>query len=86
MSIEGKKFCIIGQLDSQPRDEVEFGLYDIGGDPVKTISKSVDFVIAGKDPGKRLEEAKELGIPILDEGDIGALFEGKSVEEILASK
>ncbi len=53
---------------------------------MKTISKSVDFVIAGKDPGKRLEEAKELGIPILDEGDIGALFEGKSVEEILASK
>ena len=86
MSIQGKKFCLIGAFDSQPRDEVEFGLYDIGGDPVKKISKALDFVVAGRDPGQRLGEARELGIPILGEGDLGALFEGKSLAEILESK
>ena len=84
MSIKGKKICVIGTFDSQPRDEIEFGLYDIGADVVSKISKGVDFVIAGRDPGKRADEARALGIPILGEKDVGPLFEGVSPDALIA--
>ncbi len=83
MSIEGKKVCLIGTFDSQPRDELEFGLYDIGADVVKRVSQDVDLVIAGRDPGKRADEARTLGIPILSESHLDALFSGRSPEELI---
>ncbi|MCA9720567.1 MAG: hypothetical protein KC468_38245 [Myxococcales bacterium] len=84
MSVQGKTICLIGEFDSQPRDELEFGLYDIGADVVKRVSKKVDFVIAGRDPGARADEARALGIPILGEADLDALFRGVSPDELIA--
>ncbi len=86
MSIEGKTVCVIGEFDSQPRNEIEFGLYDIGAEVVKKIGKKVDLVIAGRDAGKRLEEAQALGRPIVGEYAIDPIFDDQPWDTILAMK
>ncbi len=39
----------------------------MGGKAPSSISKKVDFLVAGEDPGSKLEEAKKLGIRVLSE-------------------
>ncbi len=86
MGIEGKTVCVIGEFDSQPRNEIEFGLYDIGAEVVKKIGKKVDLVIAGRGAGKQLEEAKALGLPIVGEDAIDPIFDDQPWDTILTMK
>jgi DNA ligase (NAD+) len=46
----------------------------LGGKTTSTMSKKVDFVVAGEDPGSKLDKAKELGIKILTEGEFKKLI------------
>ena len=84
MSIEGKTFCISGGFGDVDASEIAFGLTDHGGKESKNVTKSVDVFIAGRNPGKRLDEAVALGIPVLYEKHLDGLFDGKSIEELLA--
>ncbi len=62
-----KRFVFTGELDSFPRDEAGKLVRQRGGDVSDTISKKIDFLVAGKNPGSKLNKAKELGIEIIDE-------------------
>jgi DNA ligase (NAD+) len=61
-----KTVCITGTL-SMPRSEAIGYLRAVGARVADTISKKVDFLVAGQDAGSKLEKAKKLGIPVLDE-------------------
>jgi DNA ligase (NAD+) len=40
----------------------------------KSVSKKTDYVLAGRDPGSKLDKAKELGISIIDESALRAML------------
>ena len=63
----GKKVVITGTLDSMSRDEAKAAVRGAGGDWVSSVSKNTDLVIAGDQPGSKLDKAEKLNIKILDE-------------------
>ena len=69
-----KIFVFTGTLPSYGRDEARSLVESLGGKTTSAVSKKVDFVVAGEDPGSKLERAKELGIKILTEGEFEKLI------------
>jgi len=62
-----KSFVLTGALTTLTREEAKESIEARGGKVVSSISKNTDFVVVGVDPGSKLEKAKTLGIPLLDE-------------------
>jgi DNA ligase (NAD+) len=71
----GKTFVITGTL-SRPRDEIIAGIEAEGGKVTSNVSRSTDFVVAGDDPGSKLDKARKLEIHVLDEAALAALLGG----------
>jgi DNA ligase (NAD+) len=65
--LAGKTFVFTGTLKAFGRDEARNMVESSGGLTVSSVSKKVDFVVVGEDPGSKYDKAKELGIKILTE-------------------
>jgi DNA ligase (NAD+) len=63
----GKTFVFTGALKSFGRDEARNIVESMGGMTASSVSKKVDFVVVGEDPGSKFDKAKELGIKTLTE-------------------
>jgi DNA ligase (NAD+) len=70
----GKSFVLTGGLETMTRDEARAGIQRLGGRVASSVSKKTDYVIVGKDPGSKYEDAKRLGVTILDEAEFTALL------------
>ena len=73
--LRGKSLVITGTL-SVPRDEVIVRIEAAGGKVTGSLSKKTDYLVAGEDPGSKVEKAKQLGVAILDEAGLDALIGG----------
>ncbi len=62
----GKTFVITGTL-SKPRDEFKRLIEENGGKVAGSVSKKTDYLLCGADAGSKLENAKSLGVSVLDE-------------------
>jgi len=65
--LAGKTVVLTGTLQNFTRQEAEQAIRDAGGKPSSSVSKKTDFVVAGADPGSKLEKARKLGVPVIDE-------------------
>ncbi len=65
----GKTFVFTGTLMSYGREEARKLVESMGAKTASSISKKVDYVVVGEDPGSKLEKAKEWGIQILNEDE-----------------
>ena len=65
--LAGKTFVFTGTLKTFGRDEARNLVESLGGTTVSSVSKKVDFVVIGEDPGSKFDKAKGLGIKILTE-------------------
>lgn len=63
----GKVFVLTGTLSAMSRDDAKAAIELRGGKVTGSVSKKTDYVIAGADPGSKLDKAQSLGIQILDE-------------------
>ncbi len=66
-TLANKTFVLTGGLEIMTRDEAKTAIRERGGDLSASVSKKTDYVIAGSDPGSKLEKATELGVAIIDE-------------------
>jgi len=74
-SITGKIFVFTGEMENLSRIQAQRAVELLGGKWVSTISRNVDFVVAGKAAGSKYQKAKELGLQIIDEAAFQKLLE-----------
>ncbi len=63
----GKTFVLTGTLSSMTRDEAKANIEQCGGSVTGSVSSKTNAVIAGENPGSKIEKAQKLGVPVLDE-------------------
>ena len=72
--LSGQTFVLTGKLAQFSREEARKEIEQRGGTVTSTVSRKADYVIAGAEPGAKLEKAQKLGVPVLDEKDFLALI------------
>jgi len=72
--LSGKTFVLTGGLDSFTRDEAQKIIEDMGGRVSSSVSKKTDYVIVGKDPGSKYDNALKLGVKTINEAEFKKLI------------
>jgi DNA ligase (NAD+) len=65
---------LTGTLEGLTRDEAAALIQERGGRVSSSVSKKTSYVLAGQDPGSKLEKAQELGVHIIDEQEFRAML------------
>ena len=81
LALSGKTFVITGTLPSLGREELKEMLETAGGKVAGSVSKKTHYLVAGSDAGSKLDKARDLDIPILDEAGVLALLKDSSLEK-----
>ena len=72
--LAGKTFVFTGGLDHFTRDEAQRAVETAGARVASSVSKKTSYVVAGRDPGSKLDQARMLGVAILTEQEFAVLI------------
>ncbi|HUA19554.1 MAG TPA: NAD-dependent DNA ligase LigA [Bryobacteraceae bacterium] len=68
--LSGKVFVLTGTLPHLAREEAKERIESAGGKVTGSVSKKTHYVVAGADPGSKLEKANSLGVPVIGEDEL----------------
>ena len=74
--LTGLSIVITGGLEAYTRDEAKRAVATAGGKATGSVSRSTAFVVAGADPGSKVQKAEAAGVPVIDEARFTAILEG----------
>jgi DNA ligase (NAD+) len=63
----GMTFVVTGTLPDFTRDQIKEYIQARGGKMTDSVSKKTSYVVAGESPGSKLDKARSLGVPVLDQ-------------------
>ena len=69
LAFAGKTFVLTGTLPKRTRPEAEAMIKQRGGKVSGSVSKMTSYVLAGEEAGSKLDKARSLGIPVIDEAE-----------------
>ena len=72
--LAGRTLVLTGTLPTLAREDAKALIEAAGGKVAGSVSKKTHFVVAGAEAGSKLDKARELGVPVLDEDGLKALL------------
>ena len=75
--LTGRNVVLTGGLEAMSRDEAKRAVVGAGGKVTGSVSRSTGFVVAGVDPGSKLQKAEQLGVPVVDEPAFLEILDGR---------
>jgi len=69
-----KTFVLTGTLRTLSREEAKALVVSLGGTVASSVSKKTDFVVVGEEAGSKLQKARDLGVPTINEQEFLALI------------
>ncbi|MFC1594815.1 NAD-dependent DNA ligase LigA [Patescibacteria group bacterium] len=72
--LENQMFVFTGEMSKMTRDEAKAKVRSLGGRPSESVSSKTDYVVAGESPGSKFQDAKRLGVKIIDEKQFLAII------------
>lgn len=71
----GLTFVLTGALKNFTRDQAKQHIEELGGNVTSAVTKKTDYVVAGEDPGSKLEKAQALKVKIIGEKEFKKLLQ-----------
>ena len=75
--LTGKQFVLTGTLKEFSRDQAKMIIKHLGGRITGSVSSKTDFVVLGENPGSKYEDAKKLGIRVINEEEFKKIIYNK---------
>lgn len=72
--LAGKTFVFTGTLTSLTREQAKAMVRGQGARTSESVSQETDYVVAGENPGRKLDKARKLGVAVLDEASFRKLM------------
>ncbi len=76
LPLAGKSFVLTGTLGRMSREEATARIEGLGGKVTGSVSGKTDYVVAGDNPGSKLDKAQELERPVIDEAELERVLSG----------
>jgi DNA ligase (NAD+) len=77
-ALAGLTFVITGTLKNFTREEAKAFIEAHGGKVTDSVSRNTNYLVVGENPGSKLQKARQLGIPLLDEESLQRLIRERS--------
>ncbi len=61
-----------------PRKKIKEKIHLVGGEVADSVSKKIDYLIVGKEPGSKLDKARKMGIKIIKEENLSQLLKNEN--------